>query len=251
MDAEPVRVQRRGPATVVTVDRPQRRNAIDGATASALVAALDSFEADADARVMILTGAGGAFCAGADLTALESLEPRLSGDEGPLGFTRRVPEKPTIAAIEGWAVGGGLELALWCDLRVAAPTARFGCLERRFGVPLVDGGTWRLPRVVGFGRALDLLLTGRVVEADEAYRIGLVTEVADDPLERAVALAEQLANHPQDAMLSDRASMYAGYGLSRADALALEARYGIAVLAAARGGVERFLAGEGRGAGDL
>jgi enoyl-CoA hydratase len=248
VNAEPVRVQRRGPATVVTIDRPERRNAIDGPTASALVAALDAFEADADARVMVLTGAQGSFCAGADLTALETLEPRLHGDDGPLGFTRRVPEKPTIAAIEGWAVAGGLELALWCDLRIAAPTAKFGCLERRFGVPLVDGGTWRLPRVVGFGRALDLLLTGRVVDADEAYRIGLVTELADQPLARAVALAEQLASYPQDAMLSDRASMYGGYGLSRADALALEARNGTAVLAAARGGVERFLAGEGRGA---
>src|SRR5579875_486860 len=226
-----VRYERRGPAAVVTIDRRHRRNAVDGRTAEALVAALDDFEADDGARVMVLTGAGEAFCAGADLTALDSLTPRLLAGDGPLGFTRRAATKPTIAAIDGWAVAGGLELALWCDLRVASPAARFGCLERRFGVPLVDGGTWRLPRVVGLGRAMDLMLTGRVVEADEALSIGLVNAVADDPLSRALDIADLIASHPQATMLSDRASTLEGFGLSMEQALRVEARYGEAVLA--------------------
>ena len=197
--------------------------------------------------MLVLTGAGEAFCSGADLKALESLSPRLLAGEGPLGFTRRVPAKPAIAAIDGWAVAGGLELALWCDLRVASPRSQLGCLERRFGVPLVDGGTWRLPRVVGLGRALDLILTGRLVAADEALAMGLVTEVADEPVARALELAELLASYPQSTMLSDRASVYDGYGLSRADALALEGRYGRAVLGDGQSGAERFARGEGRG----
>jgi enoyl-CoA hydratase len=243
-----VRYERVGAASLVTIDRQHRRNAIDGRTADALVAALDAFEADDDARVMVLTGAGEAFCAGADLTAIETLSPRLLAGEGPLGFTRRVPAKPAIAAIDGWAVAGGLELALWCDLRIASPRAQFGCLERRFGVPLVDGGTWRLPRVVGLGRALDLILTGRLVLADEAVAIGLATFVAEDPLEHALDLAERLAAHPQATMLSDRASVYDGYGLSRDEALRVEARYGTAVLADAASGAARFAGGAGRGA---
>src|SRR5579884_3733775 len=161
-----VRRERRGPAYLVTIDRQHRRNAIDGPTAAALEAALDEFEADDAARVMVLTGAGGAaFCAGADLTALDTLTPRLGSRGGPLGVTHRLATKPVVAAIVGWAVAGGLELALWADLRIASPGSRFGCLERRWGVPLIDGGTWRLPRVVGQGRALDLILTGRVVDA--------------------------------------------------------------------------------------
>jgi enoyl-CoA hydratase len=243
-----VRYERVGVASLVTIDRPHRRNAIDGPTADALVAALDRFEADDEARVFVLTGAGEAFCAGADLTALETLSPRLLAGEGPLGFTRRIPTKPAVAAIDGWAVAGGLELALWCDLRIASPRSRFGCLERRFGVPLVDGGTWRLPRVIGFGRALDLILTGRVVGADEAVAIGLVTELAADPVARALEVAEALAALPQPAMLSDRASVYDGYGLTRDDALAVEARYGTAVLGSAAQGAGRFVSGEGRGA---
>ena len=149
-----VRYDERGAVAVVTIDRQHRRNAIDGRTAQALSDALDRFEAAETARVMVLTGAGEAFCAGADLTAIASLAPRANGPDGPLGFTRRTASKPTIAAIDGWAVAGGLELALWCDLRVASARARFGCLERRWGVPLIDGGTWRLPRIVGMGRAL-------------------------------------------------------------------------------------------------
>jgi enoyl-CoA hydratase len=249
MPTDEVRSERIGVSTVVTIDRPARRNAIDGRTADALVAALDAFESDGESRVMVLTGAAGTFCAGADLTAIDTLSPRLSAGEGPLGFTRRVPAKPVIAAVEGWAVAGGLELALWCDLRVASAEAKFGCLERRFGVPLVDGGTWRLPRTIGLGRALDLVLTGRVVAAEEAAAIGLVTEIAADPLARALELAEQIAAYPQATMLSDRASMYDGYGLSRDEALAVEARYGQAVLREAADGAARFAGGEGRGGG--
>jgi enoyl-CoA hydratase len=156
-----------------------------------------------------------------------------------------------IAAVDGWAVAGGLELALWCDLRVASPSAKLGCLERRFGVPLVDGGTWRLPRVVGLGRAMDLILTGRVVEAEEALAIGLVNRVVDDPVAASLDLAEQLAAFPQATMLSDRASVYDGYGLSRDEALAVEAEYGRAVLADASAGARRFAGGEGRGAGPI
>ena len=248
MPVDEVRTERIGAATVVTIDRAARRNAIDGRTADSLVAALDRFEADEASRVMVLTGAGGTFCAGADLTAIDTLAPRMLAGEGPLGFTRRVAAKPVIAAVDGWAVAGGLELALWCDLRIASPTAKFGCLERRFGVPLVDGGTWRLPRVVGLGRALDLILTGRVVPADEAHAIGLVTEVADDPLSRSLQLAEVIAAYPQPTMLSDRVSMYDGYGLSREEALAVEAQYGQTVLREAADGAARFAGGAGRGA---
>src|SRR3954468_8480966 len=172
-DAEQVSYERRGAAALVTIDRPERRNAVDGPTADALQAALERFESDDDARVLVLTGAGHqAFCAGADLRAIQSLSPRVDSPDGPLGFTRRTASKPTIAAIEGWCVAGGLELALWCDLSVAAQHSRFGCLERLWGVPLIDGCTQRLPRIVGLGRALDLILTGRTVPADEALAMG-------------------------------------------------------------------------------
>jgi enoyl-CoA hydratase len=247
MTVDEVRYDERGPVAVVTIDRQQRRNAIDGRTAQALVDALERFEADDSARVMVLTGAGEAFCAGADLTAIDTLAPRADGPDGPLGFTRRLPSKPTIAAIDGWAVAGGLELALWCDLRIGSSRARLGCLERRWGVPLIDGGTWRLPRVVGLGRALDLVLTGRLVEAGEALAIGLLTQVVDAPVDAAVALGEALAAFPQETMLSDRASIYAGYGLPREQALVQEMRLGLDVLAVGRAGAARFAAGEGRG----
>ncbi|HVW80573.1 MAG TPA: crotonase/enoyl-CoA hydratase family protein [Mycobacteriales bacterium] len=248
MTVDEVRYERRGAAALVTIDRQHRRNAIDGKTADALVEALDDFEADEFARVMVLTGAGSAFCAGADLTAIETLEPRLRRGEGPLGFTRRVAAKPTIAAIDGWAVAGGLELAAWCDIRIASPRAQFGCLERRFGVPLIDGGTWRLPRIVGFGRAMDLVLTGRLVDSAEALAIGLVTAVVEDPVGHALAMAEQLATYPQETMLSDRRSMYDGYGHPLDEALDIEARYGREVLLVGREGAKRFAGGEGRGA---
>ena len=247
MSIDEVRYDEDGPVAVVTIDRQHRRNAIDGRTAEALVAALERFEADDERRVLVLTGAGEAFCAGADLTAIDTLEPRAGGPDGPLGFTRRVAAKPTIAAVDGWAVAGGLELALWCDLRVASPRATFGCFERRWGVPLIDGGTWRLPRVVGFGRAMDLILTGRAVTADEALAIGLVTAVVADPRAHAVELGRRLAAFPQPTMLSDRASVYAGWGHPLAEALRIEMQHGLDVLAVGRDGAQRFAAGAGRG----
>ena len=220
-------------AAVVTIDRPQRRNAVDGETAAALLAAYERFAADDGARVMVLTGAGEqAFCAGADLKALETLDP--DAPAGPMGFTRLTPAKPAIAAIRGWCVAGGLEMALWCDLRVARDDARFGCLERRWGVPLIDGGTQRLPRLVGLGRALDLILTGREVDAQEALAIGLINEVVRDPLARALELAQTIAAFPQDTMLSDREATLSAGGL------ALEARLGRERIGTALQGAERF-----------
>jgi enoyl-CoA hydratase len=191
---EPVRYERSGAAAVVTIDRQHRRNAVDGPTAALLHDAYLRFEADDEARVMVLTGAGGvSFCAGADLKATETFVARLMSAEGPMGFTRLTPSKPTIAAISGFALAGGLELALWCDLRIAAEGSTLGYPERRWGVPLIDGGTQRLPRIVGLGRALDLILTGRLVDAEEALRIGLVNAIADPVLEKAVETAHELA----------------------------------------------------------
>ena len=178
IDSDQVTYERRGAAALVTIDRQERRNAVDGPTADLLTQAYRRFEADDEARVLVLTGAGDeAFCAGADLKAIETFAPRLELPDGPLGFTRLTPSKPTIAAIGGWCLAGGLELALWCDLRVADEGSRLGFTERRFGVPLIDGGTQRLPRIIGLGRALDLILTGRVVEAEEALAMGLLTEI--------------------------------------------------------------------------
>src|SRR5215218_649283 len=212
--------ERIGGAAVVTIDRQERRNAVDGPTAELLQQAYDRFEADDHARVMVLTGAGGvAFCAGADLKNIESFGPRMDDPRGPLGFTRDTASKPTIAAISGWCLAGGLELALWCDLRIATETAALGYPERRWGVPLVDGGTQRLPRIVGLGRALDLILTGRIVEAAEAHAMGLVTEVVAEGrhLDRALELAEGLASFPQQTMLLDRRAAIEGLGLPLAE----------------------------------
>lgn len=241
-----VRYERRGAAAVLTIDRPQRRNAIDAATARGLRQGLDAFEADDEARVLVLTGAGGeAFCAGADLKAID-----LDVDDpgGPEGITHLTPSKPTIAAIDGWCLAGGLELALWCDLRIATPGSTFGCFERRWGVPLIDGGTQRLPRVVGMGRALEMILTGGPVAAEEAERIGLVNEVVEPGghLERALELAEQLAAFPQATMLSDRRAAIEGAGLPLSEGLELERRLGREVLDVAVRGAARFAAGEGR-----
>jgi enoyl-CoA hydratase/carnithine racemase len=253
-----VSYERRGAAAVLTIDRPERRNAVDPRTADLLLEGYRSFEGDDEARVMVLTGAGEeAFCAGADLKSIaaatedeeiakEWLAPR---PHGPLGFTRLTPSKPTIAAISGYALAGGLELALWCDLRVGTETARLGFPERRWGVPLIDGGTQRLPRIVGMGRALDLILTGRIVEAEEALAIGLLTAVVPPGkhLERALEMAEGLASFPQETMLADRRSAFEGFGLPLEEGLAREAEIGGAVSGVGVEGAARFAAGEGRG----
>jgi len=231
-EPEAVRYERRGAAALVTIDRQHRRNAVDGPTAAALHGAYERFEADEEARVLVLSGAGGvSFCAGADLKAIETFSERLMSDEGPMGFTRLTPSKPTVAAISGFCLAGGLELALWCDLRIATGSSRFGYPERRWGVPLIDGGTQRLPRIVGLGRALDLILTGRMIGAEEAMAIGLLTEVVPEGahLERALALAEGLASFPQRTML------------------ALEAATGPEVFEDGARGASGFAAGEGRG----
>ena len=246
---DPIVYERRGAAALVRIVRPERRNAIDGATADALHAAFARFVADEGARVLVLAGDANAFSAGADLKAIETLRDR---DEGPLGITRLHSPKPTIAAVTGYCVAGGLELALWCDLRVAGESAVFGCFERRWGVPLVDGGTQRLPRVVGLGRALEMILLGRAVGAREALGFGLVNAVVPD--ERAVPTAlewaELIASFPQETMLADREAAIRGFGLTLDEGLALERRLGGATFGVGRAGAARFAAGQGRrGAG--
>ena len=255
-----VRYERAGAAAVLVIDRPERRNAVDPETATLLLEGFRKFEADERARAMVLTGEGpDAFCAGADLKAIADAGPDLPTDviesvagrtEGPMGFTRLTSSKPTIAAISGWCLAGGLELALWCDLRIATETAKLGFTERRFGVPLIDGGTQRLPLVVGMGRALEMILTGRVLEAQEALSWGLVNEIvpAGEHTERALEIAEGLARFPQTTMLSDRRAAIEGAGLKLADGLALEAEIGRASIETGVRGAARFAAGEGRGA---
>jgi enoyl-CoA hydratase/carnithine racemase len=252
-EPDPVRYERMGAAALITIDRQERRNAVDGPTAVALHAAYERFEEDDEARVMVLTGAGEkAFCAGADLKATETFAGRLMAREGPMGFTRLTATKPTIAAISGFALAGGLELALWCDLRIATEGSTLGYPERRWGVPLIDGGTQRLPRIVGLGRALDLILTGRMIDAREALGMGLLTEVVPPGahLQRALALAEGLARFPQETMLADRRAAIEGLGMTLGEGLALEAKAGPEVFEAGQRGARRFAAGEGRsGAG--
>ncbi|HET7177286.1 MAG TPA: crotonase/enoyl-CoA hydratase family protein [Solirubrobacterales bacterium] len=241
-----MRYERIGAAAVLTIDRPRRRNAVDGATAELFRQGLRDFEADDGARVLVLTGAGGeAFCAGADLKALDL---DVSHPDGPMGPTRLTPSKPAIAAVDGWCLAGGVELALWCDLRIATPKSTFGLFERRWGVPLLDGGTQRLPRAIGMGRALELILTGRPVDSEEALRIGLVNEVVAPGahLERALELAERIAAFPQETMLADRRGAIEGFGLPLAEGLELERRLGVEVLEVAVRGAARFAAGEGR-----
>jgi enoyl-CoA hydratase len=241
-----LRYERIGAAAVLTIDRPERRNAIDGSAAEAFRQGLVDFEADEGARVLVLTGAGGrAFCAGADLKAMDL---NVDHPDGPMGPTRLTPAKPAIAAVDGWCLAGGVELALWCDMRIATPRSTFGLFERRWGVPLVDGGTQRLPRVVGMGRALELILTGRPVEAEEAERIGLVNEVVEPGkhLERALELAERIAAFPQETMLADRRAAIEGFGLPLKEGIALEHRLGRETLRVAVEGAKRFSAGEGR-----
>ena len=261
-----VRILRSTDVWTVTIDRPEVRNAVDGPTARALADAFREFDADADAKVAILTGAGGHFCAGADLRTVASgqsaselgaaanefalaLEDDMARD-GPMGPTRLALTKPVIAAVEGYAVAGGLELALWCDLRVAASTATFGVFCRRFGVPLIDGGTVRLPRLIGESRAMDLILTGRAVDAAEALSLGLANRVVGEgeALAAALALAARIAAFPQQCMRNDRLSARRQYGLSGSEALAQEFALGRATLASgeAEGGARRFVAGSGR-----
>ncbi len=213
--------------TVVRIDQPAVRNAVNSETAQRLLDAFLAFEADDDAKVAILTGDEAAFCAGANLKDLPRLRP-----SGPLGPTRLQLSKPVIAAIEGWCVAGGLELACWCDIRIVGETARLGCLERRYGVPLIDGGTVRLPRIVGLGRALDLILTGREIDAAEALTIGLVNRVvaAGHALDAAIEIAEQIASSPWPAVIHDRLSVYESIGLDLDAALANEAEHGEAVI---------------------
>ena len=247
----PVRVEKRGPVTTVIIDRPEARNAVDRATAEALAEAFRAFEEDPDARVAVLYGDHGHFCAGADLKAIAAGEPnRIERDgDGPMGPTRALLSKPVIAAISGYAVAGGLELALWCDLRVAEEDSVLGVFCRRFGVPLIDGGTVRLPRLIGLSRALDLILTGRPVRADEALAMGLVNRVVARGEARAAAeaLAREIAAFPQTCMLNDRLSAYQQFDLQFAEALRNEFEHGLESLAAdALPGAARFLSGEGR-----
>lgn len=246
-----VRVEAEGPVLTVTIDRPEVRNAVDRPTAERLAEAFRGFEEDDELLVAVLTGAGGTFCSGADLAAIGTergnrVEP--DGD-GPMGPTRMALSKPVIAAVEGYAVAGGLELAIWCDLRVLAADAVLGVFCRRWGVPLIDGGTVRLPRLIGESRAADLILTGRPVAAEEALAIGLANRVVPTggALEAAQALAAEIAAFPQTCLRSDRAGMRAQAGLDEAAALAEEYRHGLAALAAdALDGAARFTGGAGR-----
>ncbi|MFT7582814.1 MAG: enoyl-CoA hydratase [Myxococcota bacterium] len=248
----PVETSQQGAVTVVTINRPETRNAVDRGTSEALAKAFRDFEADDTAKAAVLWGRGGHFCAGADLKAVAAGHPpRLSPDgDGPLGPTRMRLSKPVIAAVSGYAVAGGLELALWCDLRVVEESAIFGVFCRRFGVPLIDGGSVRLPRIVGQGRALDMILTGRPVGAEEARQMGLATRLCPDgeALQNAVALATEIIRHPTLCMTHDRASTYASLDLSHAEAMDYEFTLGMATLESGEtlSGAGRFARGEGR-----
>lgn len=253
-DASAVRVETDGPVMIVTIDRPAVRNAVNRPAADSLVAAFRSFDEDDSLSVAVLTGADGTFCSGADLQAVATGSGnRIEADidrDGPMGPTRMDLTKPVIAAIEGFAVAGGLELAIWCDLRVAASNATLGVYCRRWGVPLVDGGTVRLPRLVGHGRAMDLILTGRGVGANEAHRIGLVDRVSEpgQALTDAVTLAHELAALPQICLRSDRRSSIDQWSLDSREALRHETELGLRTVRSGetRRGAERFAAGEGR-----
>lgn len=249
--SDSVLIERDGPVTTVTINRPDARNAVDRPTAQALADAFRAFDADPSASVAVLAGAGGNFCSGADLKAFaDGRANRLEADgDGPMGPSRMHLSKPVIAAVSGYAVAGGLELALWCDLRVADQSAKFGVFCRRWGVPLIDGGTVRLPRVVGMSVAMDLILTGREVDAGEALRIGLANRVAESgqALEKARELAHSLAALPQECLRNDRLSAYDAWGLPEDQALAVEWGYGLSSLAnGAAEGANRFAGGSGR-----
>ena len=259
MSDDLVLVDRDGPVTIVTINRPQVRNAVDHPTAELLYAAFQAFEADDDASVAVLTGAGGVFCAGADLKGVASGNgnrvERQDADVivdsfGPMGPSRMHLSKPVIAAVEGWAVAGGLELACWCDLRVAASDAAFGVFCRRWGVPLLDGGTVRLPRLIGHSHAMDLILTGREVVGAEAVAMGLTNRMVEpgQALDAAVALAHELAQLPQRCMRSDRESAVAQWSLDLGEALAYETVVGLETIRSGetRHGASRFRDGAGR-----
>ena len=254
MTPNEVQVSRHGPVTVVSIDRALARNAVDRVTAEQLADAFRAFDADPEARVAVLNGSHGTFCAGADLKALNDADRRNRLDtegDGPMGPSRMLLGKPVIAAISGHAVAGGLELALWCDLRVVERSAVLGVFCRRFGVPLIDGGTVRLPRLIGLSRALDLILTGRPVAADEALAMGLANRVVDDgqALQAALALAQQLAALPQTCLRNDRRSAYEQFGMPLDEALRHEFALGLQTLASgeAAQGASLFTSGAGRG----
>lgn len=247
-----VRYKLEGPVAVVTIDRPKVRNCVDGPTSADLAAAFRRFEADDDASVAVLTGAGGCFCAGADLKAVSTgLGNTVSEDgDGPMGPTRMLLDKPVIAAVEGYAVAGGLELALWCDLRVAARDAVFGVFCRRWGVPLIDGGTIRLTRLLGQSHAMDLILTGRGVSGKEARRMGLANRLVKPgkALPKAIKLAKAIASFPQRCMRNDRRSAYEQWHLDLPRAILNEVRLGAEVLRSGETleGAKRFASGAGR-----
>jgi enoyl-CoA hydratase len=258
MEPLPILTEIDGPIFVVTINRPGRRNAVDRECADALVKAFEAFDKNKDLRVAILCGNGGQFCAGADLKAIADgkgnrIEAAAENFDrhGPMGPTRMTLSKPVIAAIEGNAVAGGLELALWCDLRVAAVNATFGVYCRRFGVPLIDGGTVRLPRLIGASRAMDMILTGRAVSAEEAFGWGLANRLAEPgkALSDAKALAAEIARHPQICLRNDRASALSQWSLSTREALAAEFALGLETLQSGEtlAGAARFTSGEGRG----
>lgn len=249
----PVYSEKNGNVTTIIIDRPEVRNAVDGPTAEALAEAFRAFEADPDARVAVLWGAHGTFCAGADLKAISgggSANRIEEGGDGPMGPTRMMLSKPVIAAVAGYAVAGGLELALWCDLRVVERSAIFGVFCRRWGVPLMDGGTVRLPRLIGLSRALDMILTGRPVDAQEALSWGLANRVVEDGTSRqeAEGLAAQIAAFPQTCLRHDRLSSHEQFGLDLDEALRNEFRHGLQVVQSGETlrGAARFAAGEGR-----
>ncbi|WP_420427024.1 crotonase/enoyl-CoA hydratase family protein [Algiphilus sp.] len=248
-------VEQEGAVRVISINAAARRNAVDGPTAAALAEAFRAFEADESSAVAVLSGVGAHFCAGADLKAVASGDAeranRIASDgDGPMGPSRMQLSKPVIAAVSGYCVAGGLELAAWCDMRVADRTAVFGVFCRRFGVPLIDGGTVRLPRLIGMSHAMDLILTGRAVEAEEALRMGLVNRLVDagKAREAAVALGQQLAAFPQQCLRGDRLSAYAQWGLSEDDAMAQEFQHGLKTLQSGEtvAGAGRFSEGTGR-----
>ncbi len=251
-----VRMERAGGVTTIVLSRPERRNAVNGETAKALADAFRAFEADPNQAVAVLWGEGGTFCAGADLKAIAEGDPnRVEPDgDGPMGPTRMHLKKPVIAAVSGHAVAGGLELAIWCDLRVVEEDATFGVFCRRWGVPLIDGGTVRLSRIVGHGRALDLILTGRAVDAEEALAIGLANRVVPKGEARraAEALAAEIARHPAACMRNDRLSAYEALGMNEDQAIANELAHGMRSLADPEmlEGVGNFARGAGRGGAD-